>query len=60
MQCFIMLMAIIPYSSILYAQKSIDKKIDQTIKSGEEAYNSGDAAKAIKLFMKAKELSTKA
>lgn len=26
MQCFIMLMAIIPYSSILYAQKSIDKK----------------------------------
>lgn len=60
MQCFIMLMAIIPYSSILYAQKSIDKKIDQTIKSGEEAYNSGDAAKAIKLFIKAKELSTKA
>lgn len=53
-------MALIPYSSILYAQKSLEKKINQTIKSGEEAYNAGDAAKAIKLFMKAKELSIKA
>ena len=26
MQCFIMLMAIIPYSSILYAQKALIKK----------------------------------
>ena len=60
LQILIILMLSITYSHTIRAKSKLDKEISRTIKLGKDAYNAGDAAKAIKMFMKAKELSSAA
>lgn len=60
LQILIILMLSITYSHTIRAKSKLDKEISRTIKLGKDAYNAGDAAKAIKMFMKAKELSAAA
>lgn len=60
LQILIILMLSITYSHTIRAMSKLDKEISRTIKLGKDAYHAGDAAKAIKMFMKAKELSSAA
>lgn len=60
LQILIILMLSITYSHTIRAKSKLDKEISRTIKLGKDAYHAGDAAKAIKMFMKAKELSSAA
>lgn len=60
LQILSILMLSITYSHTIRAKSKLDKEISRTIKLGKDAYHAGDAAKAIKMFMKAKELSSAA
>lgn len=57
---FLFIFTAIAYSHTIYAKENINEEIAKMIQNGENAYNAGDAAEAMKLFMKAKELSIKA
>lgn len=57
---FLFIFTAIAYSHTIYAKENINEEIAKMIQNGENAYNAGDAAEALKLFMKAKELAIKA
>lgn len=58
LRSLVILVALITYSSMMYAKKSVDEELNRMIKSGENAYNAGNVVEAIKQFMKARELAT--